>query len=216
MENIIQKLFFMLIVRPFFIGFIGLRVYGKENIPRKHPFIIIANHSSHLDAATILSLFPLKELINIRPVAAADYFNRNKLTSLLSKKFFNILPIPRKDVSRKNNPLNIMKAALDSEQSIIVFPEGTRSSDGQMSRFRPGVAHLIRDYPNIPVIPIYLSNLWRSLPKGEYIPLPLFLEVSIGKPLHPQGNKNEIVDSLQKAISDISNSLSSQEDNNDR
>src|SRR5262245_66539409 len=78
LRSILQMLFFALAVRPFLVLFIGLRVRGREHIPGSGPFILVANHSSHLDTISLLSLFPLTRLRGIRPVAAADYFERNR------------------------------------------------------------------------------------------------------------------------------------------
>ncbi|EKD28883.1 MAG: hypothetical protein ACD_79C00174G0002 [uncultured bacterium] len=203
MKNTIQILFFLFIIKPFLTFFTGIRIFGRENLPKKIPFIMVANHSSHLDAATILSLFPLKELINIRPAAAADYFSSNAFRAFFSKNFFNILPIPRKGINKENNPLTIMKKAIKENQAIIIFPEGTRSTDGEMSNFKSGVAHLIQEHSEIPVIPIYLSNLYRSLPKGEFIPLPLFLEVNIGVPIFLSGDKKEIMENLYQKVAEL-------------
>lgn len=207
LKSILQIIFFALIVKPFLTVFIGLRIFGKNNLPKNHPFIIIANHSSHLDATTLLSLFPLNDLKNIRPVAAADYFERNKFISFFSKTFFNILPIPMKDITKQNNPIEIMEQAIKEKQTLIVFPEGTRSPDGHISDFRSGIAHFIKDYPEIPIIPIYLSNLWKSLPKGEWLPIPFFCDVLIGEQILIKGDRKQAVELMKKAVIDLSKEI---------
>src|SRR5262245_7280230 len=80
-RDLLQMLVFALMMKPFMIFFIGLRVRGREHLPKDHPFIIVANHSSHLDTMCLLSLFPLSVLRRVRPVAAADYFERNPFVS---------------------------------------------------------------------------------------------------------------------------------------
>ena len=195
-----QKLFFLIFVKPFMALFIGLRVYGRHNLPKTHPFIIVANHSSHLDTLSLLSVFPIKELPMIQPVAAGDYFNRNHLIAFLTHKLFNILTIPRSGITRENNPVKIMKKAITQRKSLIIFPEGTRSLTGEIGRFRPGVAHLVKETPDVKVVPAYLANMGRSLPKGEYLPLPFFCEIVIGEPLVLEGEKPEITQLLENRV----------------
>src|SRR5947207_5070551 len=192
LRNIVQIIFFALAIRPFMALFIGLRIRGREHLDCSKPFILIANHSSHLDTMSLLSLFPLSRLRRIRPVAAADYFERNKFVSILTKTLFNILPIARKNITAENNPLRRMRGAIDAGDSILIFPEGTRGSGVEMGEFRSGVAHLIEKMPDVPVVSAYLVNMGRSLPKGEFIPVPFFCEVRIGAPQIFQGSRQEI------------------------
>jgi len=198
-RDLVQLIFFALVLRPFLTLFIGLRVRGREHLPAG-PFIMIANHSSHLDTVSLLGLFPLRRLSRIRPVAAADYFERNVLVSLFSKTLFNILPISRKKITTDTNPLPRMEAALHAGQSLILFPEGTRGSGGELAHFHSGAAHLIEKCPGVPVVPVYLVNMGRSLPKGEWIPVPFFCEVRIGLPQKFPGHGREITTALETAV----------------
>jgi 1-acyl-sn-glycerol-3-phosphate acyltransferase len=202
-RDIGQMIFFVLAIKPFMALFIGLRVRGRNHLPRSGQFILVANHSSHLDTLSLLSLFPILRLRHIRPVAAADYFERNPLVSLLTKTMFNILPIARKNISTENNPLRRMQAAIEAGQSLIIFPEGTRGSGDVLGPFRAGVAHLIEKMPDVEVIPAYLVNMGRSLPKGEFIPVPFFCEVRLGAPRLIPGSRSEIVKSLEAAVREL-------------
>ena len=199
-----QILLFAFVIRPLLLFMLGLRVRGGEQlralIRNRQQFILIANHSSHLDTLALLSLFPLEQLCHLRPVAASDYFERNKLIAWLSRTFFNILPIPRAHITAENHPVARMKAALDAGDSLILFPEGTRGCQAQLQHFRAGIAHLVQAAPDIPILPTYLVNLGRSLPKGEFIPVPLFAEVRFGAPLCPQGTRAEITAQLEAAV----------------
>jgi 1-acyl-sn-glycerol-3-phosphate acyltransferase len=199
-RDLVQLTFFALVLRPFLTLFIGLRVRGREHLPHAAPFIMVANHTSHLDTVSLLGLFPLLQLSQLRPVAAADYFERNAFVSVFSKTVFNILPITRKKITTDTNPLPRMEAALHTGQSLILFPEGTRGSGGDLARFHSGAAHLIEKCPDVPVVPVYLVNMGRSLPKGEWIPVPFFCEVRIGPPQIFQGNCREITAALETAI----------------
>jgi 1-acyl-sn-glycerol-3-phosphate acyltransferase len=152
---------------------------------------------------SLLSLFPLSRLRRIQPVAAADYFERNRLVSRLSRTFFNILPIARRRITAETNPVPVMAAAVEAGQSLILFPEGTRGSGEAMGPFRPGVAHLIEKLPEVPVVPAYLVNMGRSLPKGEVIPLPVFCEIRLGAPRLIQGSREVILQALTAAVEEL-------------
>jgi 1-acyl-sn-glycerol-3-phosphate acyltransferase len=203
LRHIVQIVVFALVIKPFMALFIGLRVRGREHLARTEPFVLIANHSSHLDTLSLLSLFPLSRLRRIRPVAAADYFERNRFVSIFTKTLFNILPIARKNITTENNPLRKMRSTIQAGDSLLIFPEGTRGSGEQMGEFRSGVAHLLEKAPEVPVIPAYLVNMGRSLPKGEFIPVPFFCEIRIGQPRRFTGTRQEITKALEVAVREL-------------
>ncbi|MFY9570316.1 MAG: lysophospholipid acyltransferase family protein, partial [Blastocatellia bacterium] len=140
-RDVVQMIFYALAIRPFMAVFIGLRVRGRQHLNNPGQFILVANHSSHLDTISLLSLFPLRRLRRVRPVAAADYFQRNAFVSVLTRTLFNILPIARKNITPENNPLRSMREALQAGESLIIFPEGTRGSGSEIGEFRSGVSH---------------------------------------------------------------------------
>ncbi|MCW5967627.1 MAG: 1-acyl-sn-glycerol-3-phosphate acyltransferase [Blastocatellales bacterium] len=201
--DLFQRLIFALAIKPFMILFIGLRVSGRRHLPEKGPFILYANHSSHLDTVSLLSLFPTRRLRELRPVAAADYFERNRWVSLFSRTFFNTLPIARRDISQTNNPLKGMLSAIESGQALIIFPEGTRGSGESLGAFRSGLSHLVEQAPGIPVVPVALVNMGRSLPKGALIPVPFFCEIRVGEPRVPSGARSEIRRELEGALRNL-------------
>src|ERR1700754_2980755 len=188
-RDLAQIVLFGLLIKPFMTLFIGFCGAGGEHLPQTGQFILVANHSSHLDTASLLTLFRFRHLRRIRPVAAADYFERNPAVSVLTKTIFNILPIARRGITAENNPLERMKQALAAGDSLIIFPEGTRGTGESIGPFRSGIAHLVEKLPGIPVVPVYLANMGRSLPKGEIIPVPFFCEIRLGEPLLPSGNR---------------------------
>ena len=202
-RDIAQMIFFLLVIKPFIRLFIGLRVRGRESLKAASPFVLVANHSSHLDTVSLLSLFSITRLRNIRPVAAADYFERNRFVSIFTRIAFNILPIARKNISAENNPLRQMQAAIEAGYSLIIFPEGTRGSGDEMAPFKAGVAHLLERTPGLPVVPAYLVNMGRSLPKGEIIPVPFFCEIRLGPPRVMEGSRQEIVKALEAAVREL-------------
>jgi 1-acyl-sn-glycerol-3-phosphate acyltransferase len=200
MRDLLQAAFFLVIVKPFLRLFIGLRVAGLENLPARDPFVLIANHSSHLDTVSLLSLFPVRRLRKIRPAAASDYFERTALIAWFSHTFINILPIARKHITKEDHPILKMRQALESGESLILFPEGTRGHGETPGPFQPGIAHLVDQLPGLSVVPCYLANMGRALPKGEFVPVPFFCEIRIGKPLRPEGNREEILAALRSEV----------------
>jgi 1-acyl-sn-glycerol-3-phosphate acyltransferase len=202
----LQRLFFLVVVRPFLVLFIGLRVRNREQLPARGPFLIVANHTSHLDTVSLLSLFPLSRLREVRPVAAADYFAPNRFVALLSDTFFNILPIVRRreEITEANDPRRLMRDALEAGSSLILFPEGTRRSTAEeVGRFKSGVADVLQGRPGTLVVPCYLVNMGRSLPKGEWVPVPIFCEVRIGRPRTFSGTRDEVLRALEEAVREL-------------
>ncbi len=203
LRDFTQILFFAVVVRPFVTLFIGLRVRGRHNLPGRDPFILIANHSSHLDTVSLLSLFPLGRLRNVHPCAAADYFGRTRLISFVSHTFFNVLLVSRAKITPDTNPVPKMREALGRGESLILYPEGSRGSGETMAAFKTGIAHLLEEVPGVPVVPAYLVNMGRSLPKDEYLPVPFICEVRIGAPRVVHGTRKEVIDALERSVLEL-------------
>jgi 1-acyl-sn-glycerol-3-phosphate acyltransferase len=200
LRETVQVLFFALLVRPFMALFIGLRVHGREHLCVPDPFVVVANHSSHLDTVSLLSLFPLARLGHVRPCAAADYFERNRVVAFLSRTFFNILPIARVDRHRSVHPVDLMKQALLHGDSLLLFPEGTRGAGPEIGPLRAGIAHLAEQVPGLRIVPAYLKDMGRALPKGEILPVPFFCEVRLGPPRRLAGTREQMLDSLRRDL----------------
>jgi len=179
----LKWLFFALIVRPMVLLIFGVHVRGRENLSHDKPSIIVANHNSHLDTLVLMSLFPLHKIHRIRPVAAADYFMKNRLIAWFSTQFIGIIPLSRKVERSHSHPLEPLRQALEAGDSIILFPEGSRGEAEQMSKFKSGVAHLAKMTPTVPVIPIYLGGAGKVLPKGEALLVPFIIDVHILEPM---------------------------------
>jgi 1-acyl-sn-glycerol-3-phosphate acyltransferase len=124
LHKILRFLFFALIVRFIVLVVIGLNFRKRNQLPERGPAIIVANHNSHLDTLVLLSLFKLRSLLKVRPVAAADYFLRNKWLAWFAKEIMGIIPIIR--TGKASNPLMPCYEALEQQQILILFPEGTR------------------------------------------------------------------------------------------
>jgi len=195
----LQRLAFLLVVRPLVFFWIGLRVHGREHLPGRGPVVLVSNHNSHLDTLVLMSLFPLRTLASIRPVAAADHFLASRLRAWIACRLFGILPIERQ-VRGRRDPLQPLLAALDRGAILILYPEGTRGEPERMARFRSGVAHLAARRPHVPIIPVFLSGLGRVLPKGALIPVPLFVDVAIGKPLRFCKDRHAFARELEERV----------------
>ena len=165
----------------------GTTVFYRGSGPDLRQRIFYANHSSHLDFILLWSALPSEIRCRTRPVAAADYWLSSALKKFLAVKIFQAVLIDRKS----GNPeaaLQIMLEAIDRGDSLIIFPEGTRSLDGEMQQFKSGLFYLHQARPNISLLPVYLENLNRILPKGDFILVPLLSKVIIGDELRvPQG-----------------------------
>jgi 1-acyl-sn-glycerol-3-phosphate acyltransferase len=139
-----------------------------------------------------------------RPIAAHDYWTKNRLRLLLAKKIFHAVLIERKRVTRANNPIAPMLAALDDGSSLIIFPEGGRAID-QPAEFKSGIFHLARARPDLEFVPVYIQNLNRVLPKGEVLPIPILCSVRFGAPLslEPNEEKAAFLQRAQQAMLDL-------------
>lgn len=178
-----RLVFHWLVTKPIMLLVVGLNVRNRDRLPQHGPAIIVANHNSHADTVALMSLFPSKTLRTVRPVAAADYFLRNRAMSWFARKCIGILPFDRDALKNGRDPFDECVQALDRGEILILFPEGSRGEPERMQRFKKGVYHLAARRPDVPVTPIYLHGLGKVLPKGAFIPLPLFL-----RRLHRRGH----------------------------
>jgi len=146
--------------------------------------VYFANHSSHLDSLVIWAALPGRQRAWTRPVAAAEYWEKGALRRWLSGRIFKAVLIPRDPARmRHEDPLGRMLNALDSGADLILFPEGARSETDEIGPFKPGLHHLVSQRPDLVLIPVFLENLNRILPKGELFPLPLMGQAVFGPPL---------------------------------
>ncbi len=173
-------LFQVLLVRPTIRWFVGVR-YRRRSLVPKGPCLVVANHNSHLDAAVLLTLFPLSRVPHVHPVAAADYFGKTWFRRAMALLFMNGLSIER--VPRAGlDTLQPMIQALEAGESLVFFPEGSRGEAGVVGPFRSGVGRLVKAVPGLLVVPVFLSGPERIWPRGQTIPVPLGIDANVGKP----------------------------------
>lgn len=154
------------------------------------PRVYFANHSSHLDTLVIWASLPAGLRARTRPVAAADYWDRPGLRRWLALQVLRALPVERGGGAGGRDALRHLIAALDAGDSLILFPEGTRGDGRQIGQLRAGLYHVARERREAALVPVYLDNLSRILPKGEYLPVPLIGRVSFGQPIHLAANES--------------------------
>ena len=142
-----------------------------------------ANHSSHGDFVLLWASLPDELRRSTRPVAGADYWQRDGLRRYLINKVFNGVLIDRERATPEHNPLQPMLDALDQGDSLILFPEGTRNLEDGLLPFKSGLYHLTRLRPEVELVPVWIANLNRVMPKGRALPLPLLCTLSFGTPL---------------------------------
>jgi 1-acyl-sn-glycerol-3-phosphate acyltransferase len=184
-----------------------LRIDGMENLPAEGSFILVANHSSHLDALCMLSAVPLRRLHQTFPAAAADYFFLNVPRIALAVLVVNALPFHRQTHARQSIALCRQLLARPGN-ILIIFPEGTRSETGEIGTFRPGIGMLVAG-SNVPVVPCYLAGAREALPKGAWLPRPTPIRLTIGKPrsyasaTHGKESLRHICDDLRHAVVEL-------------
>lgn len=202
-NQILRFIFFAVIVRFIVLIIIGINVRHREKLPQKGPAIIVANHNSHLDTMVLITLFKLEQLSIIHPVAAADYFLKNKFFAWFALNIIGIIPIERQGFSKDQDPLALCYKALDAQQILILFPEGTRGEPEQLSAFKKGIAYLSEKYPTVPITPIFMHGLGKSLPKNEFILVPFFCDIFIGDPIFGQKDKQEFMQLLKERFEQL-------------
>jgi 1-acyl-sn-glycerol-3-phosphate acyltransferase len=156
---------------------------GIEPVPAQR--VYFANHSSNGDFVLLWTALPLPLRRRTRPVAALDYWLTSPLRAFIGREVFNAVLIDRRPEARTEDPVAQMAAALDQGASLIIFPEGQRnSSDAPLLPFKSGLYHLAKARPGVDLVPVWIANLNRVMPKGEVIPVPLICTLTFGAPLH--------------------------------
>lgn len=184
-----------MIVRAVIIGFVriltGVRARWTTGEPSMAQRIYFANHTSNLDAVVVWAALPPVLRKITRPVAAQDYWLKGPVRRYLAAKVFNAVLIERKKVTVKSNPLAPMLAALDCGSSLIIFPEGGRMDGAELSPFKSGIYHLASHRPQVEFVPAWIDNVNRVLPKGEFLPVPMLGNVTMGAALKLAENETK-------------------------
>ena len=154
--------------------------------------VYFANHTSHLDALLIWASLPRLVREITRPVAAKDYWSRGALRRWLAEEVFNAILIDRTDIKVHQSPVDLMLRQAGETRSLIVFPEGSRSTSGEVGEFKSGLYYLAKKRPEIELIPVHIDNLNRVLPRGEFLPVPLLSCITFGPPLWLERDESKL------------------------
>ncbi len=178
----------------------GARWKVDPGTPHGRQCIFFANHTSHLDPIVIWASLPRSWRAVTRPVAARDYWERGAVRRFLALRVFHAVlidrattPAPGADagdrIARARGVVDATLGEMGSAFSLILFPEGTRGAGEEPARFKSGLYHLAKSRPDLDLVPVYLENLGRILPKGEFLPVPLLATATFGAPLRLAGDE---------------------------
>jgi 1-acyl-sn-glycerol-3-phosphate acyltransferase len=165
----------------------GVQVRWVDSEPNPRQAVYFANHSSHLDFVVLWSSLPAEVRAVTRPVAAQDYWNRG-LRRVLAVNVFRAVLVARQAAKSEAHDVSAdprlaiehMLEAMGDTDSLILFPEGTRGTGEEVAAFKSGLYYLCRHRPGLRMIPAYLNNLNRILPKGEFLPVPFISRLTFG------------------------------------
>ncbi|AOR62609.1 lysophospholipid acyltransferase family protein [Pectobacterium wasabiae] len=193
----------------------GVRAHWRSEPDLTRPKIYYANHSSHLDGLVIWASLPHELRAIVHPVAAADYWLTKPLRRYLALRIFQAVLVERRNKTTEEghserlsqDPLQPLKATLSKNQSLILFPEGTRGDGDQLNSFKSGLYHLSKQYPDIELIPIWLENLNRVMPKGSRLVVPIICHATFGEPIQgvaEMESKQDFLERAKQALEELS------------
>ena len=204
LRNLPRLLVHTLLLRPLLHLIFGLGVRGAENLPRRGPFVVAANHNSHLDVLMLCGALPLRLLGDVHVVAARDYFARRRRLFAFLDWLFRPVWVDRD--AGGGDVLERMGGVVDAGGIVIIFPEGTRGEAGVLGRFHSGVGRLVADRPHVPLVPAFLAGSDRALPRSSALPLPVWQHVSFGPPQAVRGEGRDIADDLRRTVEGLGRS----------
>jgi 1-acyl-sn-glycerol-3-phosphate acyltransferase len=176
-------------IRCYLKLFHRLKVRGAENLPQEVPFILVANHSSHLDVFTLAAPCPARLRDRIFPIAAGDTFFEKVPVAAFAAYALNALPLWRKHCDPADLQ-ELRRRLVDEPCAFVLFPEGTRTRTGEMAIFKRGIGVLVASTP-VPVVPCYLQGAFEAFPSHYKFPRPRKLILTIGEPLRFPATAND-------------------------
>ena len=161
----------------------GTQGHWKGCPPTAEQRIYFANHQSHFDWVLIWAALPKDLRATTRPIAARDYWTATPFKHWITRDVFNAVYVARQR-SDDQDPLEPLVDALQKGDSLVIFPEGTRSNQGEPQPFKSGLYYLALQFPEVQLVPAWIDNVQRVMPKGEVVPVPILCTVTFGAPLH--------------------------------
>jgi 1-acyl-sn-glycerol-3-phosphate acyltransferase len=179
----------------------GAQGHWKGCPPKAEQRIYFANHQSHLDWVLIWAALPHELRAVTRPIAAKDYWTSTPLKQWITTEVFHAVYVNRARTDEQD-PLEPLVQALSNGDSLVIFPEGTRSNKGEPQAFKSGLYHLAQQFPGVQLIPAWIDNVQRVMPKGEVVPVPILCTVTFGEPLQlaPGEDKREFLARARVAV----------------
>jgi 1-acyl-sn-glycerol-3-phosphate acyltransferase len=179
----------------------GAQGHWKGCPPKAEQRIYFANHQSHLDWVLIWAALPHELRAATRPIAARDYWAGTPFKRWLTTEVFHAVYVSRQRTDDQD-PLEPLVEALRQGDSLVIFPEGTRSSAGDPLPFKSGLYHLAEQFPNVSLVPAWIDNVQRVMPKGEVVPVPILCTVTFGAPLQlePGEDKRAFLERARAAV----------------
>ena len=179
----------------------GAQGHWKGSPPKAEQRIYFANHQSHFDWVLIWAALPHDLRAITRPIAARDYWTSTPLKHWITREIFNAVYVSR-ERSADEDPLEPLMEALRNGDSLVIFPEGTRGNKGEPAAFKAGLYHLAEAFPEVQLIPAWIDNVQRVMPKGEVVPVPILCSVTFGAPLvlEPDEDKRAFLDRAREAV----------------
>lgn len=181
-------------------------IWPNDGIPDGQ-CVYFANHSSHGDFILVWAVLPPSLRRRTRPVAGAEYWLKSSINRFIGRDVFQAVLIERDRENRTRDPIEVMAEVIDSGASLILFPEGTRNqTDAQLLPFKSGLFHLASTRPDLQLVPVWINNLNRVMPKGEIVPIPLICTVTFGSAMRLEADegKETFLDRARTALLDLS------------
>jgi 1-acyl-sn-glycerol-3-phosphate acyltransferase len=175
-------------------------------LPDAKQRVYFANHTSHGDFVLIWTVLPLLIRRRTRPVAALDYWGGNGIRGFIGREVFNAVLIDRLGKPNSQDAIAIISAALAEGASLILFPEGTRNTTSdELLPFRSGLYRLAQAWPDVEFVPVWIANISRVMPKGEFLPVPLLCSVTFGAPIDIRGDeeKEAFLERARRSLLDL-------------
>lgn len=179
----------------------GASVRWIDSQPDTCQRVYFANHTSHLDVVLVWSALPHDVRHLTRPVAAKDYWDGGILRRHVARTY-NALLVDRKEIKVHQSPVDIMLREIGNTHSLIIFPEGGRMTGEEVGEFKSGLYYLSKKRPDLELVPVYIDNMNRVLPRGEFLPVPLLSCITFGPPLWLEAGeaKNDFLARAREAV----------------
>lgn len=179
----------------------GAQGHWHGSPPKAEQRIYFANHQSHFDWVLIWAALPRELRAVTRPIAARDYWTKTPLRHWITREIFNAVYVSR-ERQADEDPLEPLLEALRSGDSLVIFPEGTRGHAEEPAAFKSGLWSLAQAFPEVSLIPTWIDNVQRVMPKGEVVPVPILCTVRFGAPLAPRPDEERraFLDRAREAV----------------